>query len=64
MLIALIQLFADVLSVNINDTKSNSVFLLKNYELMILIVVVNLTELSLNDVIADEIIKISHLFDV
>jgi len=60
----LIQLLADVLSANINDMKSNSVFLLKDYEFMILIVVVNLTELNLNDVIADEIVEISHLLDV
>jgi len=31
---------------------------------MILIVVVSLTQLSLNDVIADEIVKIDHLFNV
>ena len=60
----MIQLLADVLSANIDDMKSNSVFLLKDYEFMILIVVVNLTELNLNDVIADEIVEISHLLDV
>jgi hypothetical protein len=56
----LIQLLADVLSADMSDVKLDSVFLFENYRLVILIVVVSLTQLSLNDVIADEIIKINH----
>jgi len=60
----LIQLFADVLSADIDDIKLNLVFFLKNYEFIILIVVVNLTELNLNDAVIDKIIKINHFLDV
>jgi len=59
-----IQFFVDVLNANIDDAKLNLVFLFKNYEFVILIVVMNLTELSLNDVITDEIIKICYFLSV
>jgi hypothetical protein len=57
----LIQLLADVLNADIDDVKFNSVFSFEDYRLVILIVVVSLTELNLNDVIADKIVEISHL---
>jgi hypothetical protein len=57
----LIQLLADVLNANIDDVKSDSVFLFEDYRFVILIVVVSLTQLNLNDVIADKIVEISHL---
>jgi len=60
----LIQLLVDVLSADINDMKLNLVFLLKNYKLVILIVVVNLTELSSDNVIVDKIVEINHFLDV
>ena len=49
-------------SANIDYLKLNSISLLEDNELVILVVVVNMTHLSSDDVIADEIIKISQFF--
>ncbi len=49
---------------NVNNIKLDSVFLLKNYIFIILIIVVSLTQLSTDDVITDKIIKIYYLFNI
>jgi len=53
-----------VLDADINDVKLHLVFFFKDYKLVILVVVVSLIELSFNDVINDEFIKINHFLDI
>ena len=53
-----------VLSVNVSNVKLNLVFFLEDYELVILVIVVSLTQLSLNDVVSNKIIEVDHLLSM